>query len=125
LATPSKEYPFEIRKGPNTGEKKRVTWAALNLVQNGDTIFLPEGTTTQEFAKLLPSHRRITVITNALRVLALLEFVVQPRLVESQESLAGLYEDNPKRTTATLAGGNFAGTEVAHLLDCCQHWRVN
>jgi DeoR/GlpR family transcriptional regulator of sugar metabolism len=68
LAIPSKEFPFVIRTVFNTEEKIRIAYAAMDLIQNGDTIFLAGGTTTQEFAKLLPGHRRLTVITNALRV---------------------------------------------------------
>ena len=43
----------------------------------------------------------IRLLSIGLRVLTLLEFVVQCRLAESQEKLAGLYAGNPKRTTAT------------------------
>jgi transposase len=43
----------------------------------------------------------IRLLSIGLRVLTLLEFVVQRRLAESQEKLAGLYAGNPKRTTVT------------------------
>ena len=43
----------------------------------------------------------IRLLSIGLRVLTLLEFVVQRRLTENQEKLAGLYAGNPKRTTAT------------------------
>ncbi len=43
----------------------------------------------------------IRLLSIGLRVLTLLEFVVQRRLAESHEKLAGLYAGNPKRTTAT------------------------
>ena len=43
----------------------------------------------------------IRLLSIGLRVLTLLEFVVQRRLAESREKLAGLYAGNPKRTTAT------------------------
>jgi len=43
----------------------------------------------------------IRLLSIGLRVLTLLEFVVQRRLAENQEKLAGLYAGNPKRTTAT------------------------
>jgi len=53
----------------------------------------------------LQDDRRVTglirLLSIGLRVLTLLEFVVQRRLAESQEKLAGLYAGNPKRTTAT------------------------
>ena len=43
----------------------------------------------------------IRLLSIGLRVLTLLEFVVQRGLAESQEKLAGLYAGNPKRTTVT------------------------
>src|SRR3990172_3669702 len=43
----------------------------------------------------------IRLLSIGLRVLTLLEFIVQRRLAESQEKLAGLYAGNPKRTTVT------------------------
>jgi transposase len=53
----------------------------------------------------LQDDRRVTglirLLSIGLRVLTLLEFVVQRRLAESHEKLAGLYAGNPKRTTAT------------------------
>jgi DeoR/GlpR family transcriptional regulator of sugar metabolism len=73
LATPSnEERPFALRTLLNSDEKVRIAQRALELVQNGDTIFIAGGTTTLEFARLLPGQRRVTVITNALRVVDLL-----------------------------------------------------
>jgi len=73
LATPSnEERPFALRTLLNSEEKVRIGRMALELVQNGDTIFIAGGTTTIEFARLLPCNRRVTVITNALRVVDLL-----------------------------------------------------
>jgi len=43
----------------------------------------------------------IRLLSIGLRVLTLLEFVVQCRLAETRAKLAGLYAGNPKRTTAT------------------------
>jgi DeoR family transcriptional regulator, aga operon transcriptional repressor len=73
LATISnEERPFALRTLLNSEEKKRIGRRALELVHNGETIFIAGGTTTLEFAKLLPTQRRVTVITNALRVIDLL-----------------------------------------------------
>jgi DeoR/GlpR family transcriptional regulator of sugar metabolism len=73
LATPSnEERPFALRTLLNSEEKIRIGRMALELVHNGDTIFIAGGTTTFEFARLLPCQRRVTVITNALRVVDLL-----------------------------------------------------
>ncbi len=73
LASPShEERPFALRALTNRAEKARIGRAALDLVQNGDTVVISGGTTTLELAKLLPGQRRLTVITNALRVVDLL-----------------------------------------------------
>ena len=73
LVIPSNvELPFALRTLLNSEEKVRIGRMALELVQNGDTIFIAGGTTTLEFARLLPCQRRVTVITNALRVVDLL-----------------------------------------------------
>jgi DeoR family transcriptional regulator, aga operon transcriptional repressor len=73
LARPSnEEKPFALRSLLNCDEKVRIAEAALELVSNGDTVFIAGGTTTLELARLLPGQRRLTVITNALRVVDLL-----------------------------------------------------
>lgn len=72
LATSSEEMPFAFRMMANIDVKQRIARAALELIQNGETIFIAGGTTTLELAKLLPRQRRLTVITNALRVANLL-----------------------------------------------------
>jgi len=72
LATPSEEMPFAFRKMLNVDVKQKIAQASLDLIQNGETIFIAGGTTTLELARLLPRQRRLTVITNALRVANLL-----------------------------------------------------
>ena len=67
----SEERPFALRTLLNSEEKVRIARMALELVHNGDTIFIAGGTTTLEFARLLPGKRRVTVITNSLRVVDL------------------------------------------------------
>ncbi len=68
LAPFSEEMPFAFRKIVNIDLKRKIAQASLDLIQNGETIFIAGGTTTLELAKLLPGQRRLTVITNALRV---------------------------------------------------------
>lgn len=62
------ELPIALRSRLNLPEKQRIGRAALDLVQNGETIFISGGTTTLELARLLPSQRRVTAVTNSLRV---------------------------------------------------------
>ncbi len=68
----NKEPPYVLRSLLNREEKRRIALAALDLVQNGDIIFIGGGTTNFELARLLPGMRRLTVITNSLRVVNLL-----------------------------------------------------
>jgi DeoR/GlpR family transcriptional regulator of sugar metabolism len=72
LATSAEEMPYAFREMLNIDVKSRIARASLDLIQNGESIFIAGGTTTLELAKLLPRQRRLTVITNALRVADLL-----------------------------------------------------
>ena len=72
LAASSEEMPFAIRTLVNLESKQGIARAALDLIQNGETIFIAGGTTTVELARLLPRQRRLTVITNTLRIANLL-----------------------------------------------------
>jgi DeoR/GlpR family transcriptional regulator of sugar metabolism len=72
LATSAEEMPFAFRKMLNIEVKQKIARASLDLIQNGETIFIAGGTTTLELARLLPRQRRLKVITNALRVANLL-----------------------------------------------------
>ncbi len=51
-------------------EKRRIAKKARTLIQDGDTIILDSGSTTQEIAKNLGDANDLTVITNAINVLA-------------------------------------------------------
>ena len=42
--------------------------ASPALIQNGETIFIAGGSTALELARRLPGQRRLTVITNSMRV---------------------------------------------------------
>ena len=66
-STTRDEIPFGLRELVNHDEKQRIALAALELIQNGDTIFISGGTTTLELARLLPGRRRLTMITNSVR----------------------------------------------------------
>lgn len=57
--------------GQRAANKLRVAEAALELIHDGDTIILDAGSTTLALARLLPGRKRqLTVITNALPILA-------------------------------------------------------
>ena len=53
--------------------KKRIARAALEMIEDGDTIILDTGTTTIELARLLNTRRRVTVVTNDLAIALVME----------------------------------------------------
>ena len=62
------ELPYDIKRRRNTDEKNHIAIAALEFVENGDTILLDAGSTTYALAQLLHSRERITVVTNDLNI---------------------------------------------------------
>lgn len=60
-------FPIEERKRQHLEEKRAIGAAALRYVEEGDTVILDGGTTTLELARLL-GDKRVTVVTNDLRI---------------------------------------------------------
>lgn len=61
------ESPFQDRIQAHIEEKRRIGALAATLIQEGDTIILDSGTTTDEIAKQI-KNRRLQVITNGVNV---------------------------------------------------------
>ena len=59
---------FGQRAQHNEEIKRRIGYAAAQLVQAGDTIIMDAGTTLMEMAKSLSNYSPLTVVTNALNV---------------------------------------------------------
>jgi DeoR family transcriptional regulator of aga operon len=64
--------PAIQRMSEQAEEKRSISRAAADLVQDGETVFLGMGTTALEVARALARRRGLTVITNALHVVNLL-----------------------------------------------------
>ncbi len=75
------ELDMSQRKVQHLAEKRSIAQAALQLVEDGDTIILDNGTTTVELARLLGQRRDITVVTNDLAIAFVLEDVETVRVV--------------------------------------------
>ncbi len=65
--TDNSVLPIEQRKLQNVPEKRRIGTAALDFVQEGDTIIIDGGSTTLELARLL-GEKRILAITGDLKI---------------------------------------------------------
>ncbi|MEZ4712769.1 MAG: DeoR/GlpR family DNA-binding transcription regulator [Caldilineaceae bacterium] len=68
LPNGSAETPFKERQVANFAEKDRIGKAAVQLIEDGDTIFIDGGTTTECMTPYL-LDRRITVVTYGLNII--------------------------------------------------------
>ncbi len=59
--------PLEDRSTSQREEKKAIALAAVELIQDGDTVLLDGGTTTLEIARLLIG-RKVQIVTNSLPI---------------------------------------------------------
>ncbi|MCP1103423.1 DeoR/GlpR family transcriptional regulator of sugar metabolism [Aequitasia blattaphilus] len=62
------EPSYESREDKNYKEKRAIGHAALQYVQDNDVIAIDIGTTTLEFAKALVGRRKVTVLTNSMKI---------------------------------------------------------
>jgi DeoR family transcriptional regulator of aga operon len=81
-------------------EKQRIAKAALQFIEDGDTIVLDSGSTTTEIAKNLEQFKNLTIITNALNIAIILSeyetfnvFMPGGILRKKQLSLVGVLAD--------------------------------
>lgn len=68
FAQAPKEPPMMQRMDENKVVKTRIGRAAVELIKDGETIFLGSGTTVIEVAHHLPENINLTVISNSLPV---------------------------------------------------------
>lgn len=59
---------FEDKSRKNAEKKRRIGRAAVDLIQEGDTILLDAGTTVMQVARQLHDKRNLTLITCAVNV---------------------------------------------------------
>lgn len=66
------ELPVVNRLAEQSEEKQRIGRVTAELIYDGDTVFLGNGTTVLEVARNLLAHKHLTIITNSLMVLNLM-----------------------------------------------------
>jgi len=62
------DTPYEDRRHTNLAAKKKIARAAADLVQDGQTVILDNGSTTFQIAVELRRKRNLTIITNDLLI---------------------------------------------------------
>lgn len=63
------EYPLFAREIQKYEEKQSICRAAAKLLEDGDTIFLDNSSTTMRFLHYVPANIRVTAVTNSIQVL--------------------------------------------------------
>lgn len=63
---------YDARRFIARAEKQAIGAAAAGLIQNGASLFINIGTTTEEVARALSDHKELLVITNNLNVAVML-----------------------------------------------------
>ena len=59
--------PWSARSVSCIGEKKAIAREIASIIPDNSTVFIDNGTTVFEVAKLLVNHNNLTVISNSLR----------------------------------------------------------
>src|SRR5690606_38080782 len=62
------ERPIIEKEFIKSDEKKKIARLAVDLIGENDSIIIGSGTTVFELARILQPHKRLTVITPALKV---------------------------------------------------------
>lgn len=72
------EPTFDIRVGQNQTAKQAIALQALSLIEENMTVVIDSGTTTYALAQLIDNSKRITIITNSIKIA--LELLVRPNV---------------------------------------------
>ena len=68
LVETESEFPLSLRANVYADEKARIGEAAAKLVQDGDTIIITSGTTTESILPFLADKQNLTVVTNVVSI---------------------------------------------------------
>ncbi|OII07266.1 DeoR family transcriptional regulator [Curtobacterium sp. MMLR14_014] len=62
------DTPYEVRRSQHLNEKTAIGVAAAELVRDGQSVLIDNGSTAYQVAMALAAHRDLTVVTNDLMV---------------------------------------------------------
>jgi len=63
------EYPIAIRGIQRFNEKNEICRYAASLIEDGDTVFMDNSSTTMYLIQYIPQSLRVTVVTNSMKLL--------------------------------------------------------
>lgn len=115
------ELSFEQKMAKNITEKNRIAEKALSLIDDGDTIMLDSGTTTNQLAKKLGSKQELTVVTNAINFVP--DLCVHSGL--SLVLLGGIYKPSTGATIGPLANRTLKDIHVDKFFLGCNAFTIS
>jgi DeoR/GlpR family transcriptional regulator of sugar metabolism len=68
-AAPRPEFPVAVREIQRQEEKIRICRRAARMIQDGDTVFMDNSSTTLYLLRHIPRDIRVCVVTNSLKLL--------------------------------------------------------
>lgn len=104
LPSPAYDYSFECSEKIYSAEKQRIGFAAAQLVENGDTIFLDSGTTLMQMTLALGKRiaagefHSLNIITNSMANIQVLTPSLQCRVI----LIGGEYNQNRRDFSGPL-----------------------
>lgn len=100
------DVPITLRHRMFKPEKERIAEAALDMIQDGSTIYIGSGTTMRELAMRMDAFSKLTVLTNDIGV----AYEISQRTSNDLILAGGVL----KKATASLVG-SFAETVLRDL----------
>ncbi len=127
------EFSLEKRKNTNILAKEKLAKEAVKFISNGDTVFIDASTTAFYLAKELKGLKKITVVTNSMRVASELsgcadiKLIIVGGMMSNNQSLVGSIAENNIRQNYFVNKMFFSSrgiTENAGILEsneqeCC------
>lgn len=86
------EYPITIRGIQRFYEKNQICKRAAAFIENGDTIFIDNSSTTMYLPKYISPEHHVTIITNSIKVL--LEYSAAPNPNHVLICLGGIFNSS-------------------------------
>lgn len=104
---PSEEFPITIRGIQRFQEKNQICKCAAAFIEDGDTIFVDNSSTTMYLTKYISPELHVTIITNSIKILLEASANVNPNHVLI--CLGGMFNPN---NLSVYGSGSLKNAEI-------------
>ena len=115
------DVPVSIREARNIEEKKSIGEKLLDYIEDWDTIMLDSSTTALQIAKKIKNKKKVTIITNSLKILTELADANDIRLM----STGGHVREKTLSLIGNYAEETIARFNVDKAIICCKGLDLN